>query len=79
MKYENRLWIACGLCSALAVAALPACTRHRVTVDPIHVTVDVNIKVDRELDSFFAFEEEIPVEQGASDQSINGKSQEGAP
>jgi hypothetical protein len=42
--------------------AASACTSHRVQVDPIevkpiHLTVDVNIKIDRELDQFFAFEE----------------------
>lgn len=30
-----------------------ACT-HRVQVEPIHITVDVNIKVDRALDDFFS-------------------------
>ena len=25
----------------------------RVKVDPIHITMDVNVKMDRELDSFF--------------------------
>lgn len=39
-----------------AVLALPACTRHRVEVapvevKPIHITIDVNVKIDRELDS----------------------------
>ncbi len=34
------------------------CTRHAVQVDPveikpIHITIDVNIKVDKELDDFF--------------------------
>jgi hypothetical protein len=47
--------------AALMLAA-SACTSHRVQVDPIevkpiHLTVDVNIKIDRELDQFFAFEE----------------------
>ncbi len=35
-----------------------ACTRHTVEVapievKPIHITVDVNVKVDRALDNFF--------------------------
>lgn len=34
------------------------CTRHRVEVapvevKPIHITIDVNVKVDRALDDFF--------------------------
>ncbi len=42
--------IFCALAAALLF--LVACT-HRVQVDPIHITVDVNIKVDRALDDFF--------------------------
>jgi hypothetical protein len=42
---------------------LTACTTHTVKVEPVEVkpikvTVDVNIKVDRQLDDFFDFEEE---------------------
>ncbi len=46
------------------------CTQHKIdtasTVDvrpievkPIHITVDVNVRIDRQLDQFFAFEEEV--------------------
>jgi hypothetical protein len=28
-------------------------TIHRVEVAPMHITIDVNVKVDRELDDFF--------------------------
>ena len=34
---------------------LPGCIR--VDVQPIHIVHDVNIRVDHELDSFFAFEQ----------------------
>ncbi len=37
----------------------PGCTHHTVDVKPIHMTVDVNIKVDQQLDRFFDFEEEM--------------------
>lgn len=43
----------------LVISLAPlACTRHRVEVapievKPIHITVDVNVKVDRALDNFF--------------------------
>jgi hypothetical protein len=33
---------------------LGGCIRHQV--DPVHITVDVNLKVDRQLDQFFDFE-----------------------
>ncbi len=37
---------------------LPACTQHQVEIKPfeikpIHITIDVNVKVDRALDDFF--------------------------
>ena len=44
--------------AALALLLLiPACTRHRVEVapvevKPIHITIDVNVKIDRELDQY---------------------------
>lgn len=42
-----------------------ACTRHHVEVapvevKPIHITIDVNVKIDREIDDYFGdlFEQE---------------------
>lgn len=37
---------------------LPACTQHRVEVapveiKPIHITVDVNVKIEKEIDNYF--------------------------
>lgn len=39
-------------------------TQHRITVDPvefkpIHLTMEVNVKIQRELDDFFDFEEKL--------------------
>lgn len=47
-----------------AILLLGACTRHHVTADtthrveiaPIHVTVDVNLKVQRALDDALSFQ-----------------------
>ena len=49
---------------AAAFLVLPSCTRHTVKLEPIeikpiHITMDINIKVDRQLDEFFDFEETI--------------------
>lgn len=38
--------------------AVPGCTRHEVDlkpveIKPIHITIDINVKVDRALDDFF--------------------------
>ena len=44
--------------SALIVPVVVGCTQHKVEVapveiKPIHITIDVNIKVDKALDDFF--------------------------
>ncbi len=44
--------------SATLLFLLTACTRHGVEVKPveikpIHITIDINVKVDRALDDFF--------------------------
>lgn len=54
---------------AAGVAAMGGCIEHRVKaepievkpikIEPIHITVDINVRIDRELDQFFAFEEQV--------------------
>lgn len=44
--------------AALLVLTTAGCTQHRVEVapvevKPIHITIDVNVKVDRALDNYF--------------------------
>ena len=57
-----------GLVTAggLALLALPSCARvdvQPIEVKPIHLTVDVNIRVDRQLDEFFDFERRLDPDQ----------------
>lgn len=45
-------------CLLMAFGVSASCTRHEVEVKPveikpIHITIDVNVKVDRALDDFF--------------------------
>jgi hypothetical protein len=45
------------LAALTLLLALSACTSHRVEVapvevKPIHITIDVNVKIDRELDNY---------------------------
>ena len=45
--------------AVMSLWMLSACTRHEVDVKPveikpIHITIDVNVKVDRALDDFFS-------------------------
>ena len=40
------------------IAAFAGCTQHKVEVapvkvEPIHITIDINVKVDKALDDFF--------------------------
>jgi hypothetical protein len=37
-----------------------------IEVKPIHITVDVNVRVDHELDNFFAFEDQPTTKPGAA-------------
>ena len=46
------------LLGALSIFTAASCTQHKVEVapvevKPIHITIDVNVKVDRALDNFF--------------------------
>ena len=46
------------LLCAVFIFSTQACTKHKVEVapvevKPIHITIDVNIKVDKALDDFF--------------------------
>ena len=51
-------WQLLPACLALLVLmVIPACVRHSVEVapveiKPIHITIDVNVKIDRELDNY---------------------------
>ena len=56
MIYLNKT--AYFLSAILFVCQFSACTRHEVDVKPveikpIHITIDVNVKVDRALNDFF--------------------------
>jgi hypothetical protein len=55
-------------CTMIAMPIVfSGCTRHEVEVKPveikpIHITIDVNVKVDRALDDFFGDLDEIETE-----------------
>ena len=55
----------CIFLGAVLFLLLQGCTQHKVEVapvevKPIHITIDVNVKVDRALDDFF---EDIDTEE----------------
>jgi hypothetical protein len=51
------LAVACSACARLDTRSVVDVKPIRV--EPIHITVDVNVRIDRELDQFFAFEEQL--------------------
>ena len=56
--------------TALMFMAVGACVftiKHKV--EPIHVTVDIYVKVDKELENFFDFEAQRPNEQAPKPQT----------
>lgn len=57
MIWSRKKWLApAGL---LAAMTLPSCVHvDPIEVKPIHIVMDVNIRIDRELDEFFDFEKD---------------------
>ena len=62
---ENDMQKVLGVLSILLLLMLPGCSKHQVEtksqvevapveIKPIHITIDINIKVDRALDDFFS-------------------------
>ncbi len=61
----RKVLVCCCLTGITVWAA--ACTRHEVDVKPveikpIHITIDINVKVDRALDDFFGDLDEVQAE-----------------
>lgn len=49
------------------ILGISACTQHQVEVKPvevkpIHITIDINVKIDKELDDFFGDIDEAQAE-----------------
>ncbi len=47
--------------TALAVTLLTGCLRTTHEIKPIHITLDINLKVDKALDDFFGDIDSTPV------------------
>ena len=58
MKTALRAASVAGL-AALLCGCNPRVRVDPIVVEPIHVTMDINVRLDERLDRFFAFEEEI--------------------
>lgn len=68
-----RNWLPIGMAVLLLFLCCTGCPRVPVDVnvdmETIHIIMDINIKIDRELDDFFDFEDEI---EAAVDEEAGG-------
>ena len=65
MTLNKNYWVL--LLGAVALLISSGCTRHEVEIKPveikpIHITIDINVKVDRALDDFFSDLDDVPAE-----------------
>lgn len=75
----RRLSAVAAVLASCLLSATIAC-RHKVEVEPvevkpIHMTVDINIKVDRQLEEFFDFEED---DQSSGGEELDDRKTKGA-
>ena len=52
-KSLNKLLVMLFFQSLLSAGCARLDTTHTIEVKPMHITIDVNLKVDKELDNFF--------------------------
>ncbi len=69
----KRILTTLALC-ALLLTAWGCSTSHRVEVapvevKPIHITIDVNVKVDKELDDFFSDIDDTPASPASQEET----------
>ena len=70
MNGSVRVWaVKVAAPASLALLFLPSCAHVKVDpieVKPIHIVHDINIRVDKQLDEFFAFQEQGATTQPAT-------------
>lgn len=55
-----RRWIAAGVLLCGVAGGCTPTVRVEHKVEPVHITMDINLRVDRELDDFFDFQQPAP-------------------
>ncbi len=75
MRWRIFQWLTAGL-----LLLLPSClhvSSDPIEVKPIHIVMDVNLRIDRELDEFFAFENKYqpPATQAATQPAASVQTQ----
>ncbi len=64
---KSGMYLIC-IAISLGLLVIGGCTKHEVEVKPveikpIHITIDVNVKVDQALDDFFGDLDELEAEE----------------
>lgn len=49
----KRIWMAMTLTWVLAAGVSCIRMKHEMTIQPVHVTVEIRVKIDKELSNFF--------------------------
>lgn len=60
MNCPSRICLLPMLAFTIAGCRGPTVSVAPIKIEPIHITMDINVKVDKQLDNFFDFEEEAP-------------------
>ena len=80
-RFRNRSGrVAATVMAAVPLLLLSGCTptvKVKHEVEPIHLTADINIRVDRELDEFFAFQDQAAATQPAGSTTQTARIAEG--
>ena len=63
--------------ATLLIAGCTPTVKVKHEVEPIHLTADINIRVDRELDEFFAFQDQAAATQPAGSTTQTARIAEG--
>jgi hypothetical protein len=63
MALNKNYWVL--FVGTVAILIFSGCTKHEVDIKPveikpIHITIDINVKVDRALDDFFGDLDAVP-------------------
>ena len=79
MKYAKTILPAAAVTAAILAGCTPTIkTENEVTIKPIQITLDVNLKVDQELNQALSTDKPN-VNQGVEERAADRRKQQGAP
>ncbi len=57
----RRVWVPMLAIGAVAASCQPSVRVEPIRIEPIQITMDINVRVDKQLDQFFDFEQSAGV------------------